>query len=191
MSVIIPVSGVQLRQAATVLQTGGIVAYPTEAVYGLGCDPRNHAAVRKILTIKGRPTSKGLLLIAADYRQVLPFVGPISDVVWGRCLATWPGPVTWVLPARAGLSDWLRGDHDTVAVRVTAHPIAAALCRAVGYPLVSTSANRTGHSPLRAALSVRRVLGREIDCLIHGAVGNLTRPTPIFDARTGAVVRSG
>ncbi|CAK0749857.1 threonylcarbamoyl-AMP synthase [Gammaproteobacteria bacterium] len=185
-------SGFRLRQAALVAHNGGILAYPTEAVYGLGCNPLDDEAVKRLLAIKGRPESKGLLLIAADYGQVAPYVAPIRGDVLERCLATWPGPVTWVLPARCGITPpWLRGAHDTIAVRVTAHPLAAALCHTVGHPLVSTSANRSGARPLRTALAVRRVLGNEIDLLVPGALGGATRPTAIRDALTGTVLRPG
>ena len=168
---------------------GGVVAYPTEAVYGLGCDPLDHQAILRLFAIKKRPTTKGLILLAADYAAVAPFVGLIADHVLAHCLATWPGPVTWVLPAHPDTPPWLCGAHQSIAVRVTAHPLAAALCRAVGHPLVSTSANLSGHPPLRSALAVRRGLGERVDCLLHGPLGGATRPTTIRDGLTGTVLR--
>ncbi len=180
-----------LRWAASLLQCGGVVAYPTEAVYGLGCDPLQAAAVARLLVLKNRSVAKGLILLAADYDQVAPYIGPVSPAVLERCLASWPGPVTWILPADPNTPHWLRGAHDTLAVRVTAHPLASTLCRTVGHPIVSTSANRTGKPPLRSALAVRRTLGESIDGLIHGPLGGASRPTTIRDALTGAVLRSG
>lgn len=180
-----------LARAVAVVRAGGIIAYPTEAVFGLGCDPRNESAVRRILAIKRRPPAKGLILIAAGFAPLAPFIEPLDAASLAQVQAAWPGPVTWLLPARPWVPVWLRGRHDTLAVRVTAHPTAAALCRLWGGPLVSTSANRSGQPPARSALSVRRRLGREVDYILPGAVGGAGRPTEIRDFRSGRVVRPG
>ncbi len=181
----------QLREAVRRLRAEQIVAYPTEAVYGLGCDPRNAAAVHRLLGIKKRPPGKGLILIAAGFPQLEPFLKPLDATLRSRLDRTWPGPVTWLIPASEEVPRWLRGDHDTLAVRVTAHPLAAALCRAWRAPLVSTSANISGRPPARCALSVRKQLGSLVDYVITGAVGNAQRPTEIRDLRSGRVVRPG
>ncbi len=179
----------RLRTIARTIQVGGIVAYPTEAVYGLGCDPGNESAVRRLLAIKRRAMHKGLILIAADFAQLAPFLLPLSPADQARIAATWPGPYTWLIPACADTPRWLRGRHDTLAVRVTAHPLAAALCRACGHALVSTSANFSGRPPARTALAVRRQLGRAIDALLPGPVGGAAKPTEIRDLRSGRQVR--
>ncbi len=179
-----------LRRAAQVLAAGGLIAYPTEAVFGLGCDPRNEAAVLRLLEVKGRPIHKGLILIGADFAQLEPFVTEVEPEPMARVRASWPGPFTWLLPARPDTPHWLRGEHSTLAVRVTAHPIAAALCRAWGGALVSTSANRSTQPPARTAMEVRLRLGGEIDYLVPGACGRSTSPSRIQDARTGALVRA-
>ncbi len=181
----------RLRTAVRVVRSGGLVAYPTEAVYGLGCDPRNEAAVRRLLALKRRPPHKGLILIAADFAQLAPFLQPLTSADHARLAATWPGPYTWLIPARSDTPRWLRGRHDTLAVRVTAHPLAAALCRTCGHPLVSTSANLSGHPPARGALAVRRQLGAAIDYLLPGSTGGAARPTEIRDLRSGRRVRGG
>jgi len=181
----------RLRAAARVVKTGGLIAYPTEAVYGLGCDPRNEAAVRRLLALKRRPVHKGLILIAADFAQLAPFLQPLTPADRVYLAATWPGPYTWLLPARPDTPHWLRGRHETLAVRVTAHPLAAALCRACGHPLVSTSANFSGRPPTRSALAVRRQLGTTIDYLLPGPTGGAARPTEIRDLRSGRRVRGG
>lgn len=181
----------RLKQAARVLRRGGIVAYPTEAVYGLGCDPRDRDAVRRLLRLKGRRAGKGLILIAAEFAQVERFLVPVGPDIMQRVLATWPGPVTWLWPARPEIPHWLRGSHQSLAVRVTAHPLAVALCREAGMALVSTSANRSGRPPARTALTVRRSFGDALDFILPGPVGGLARPTEIRDALTGAVVRAG
>ncbi|HRY14299.1 MAG TPA: Sua5/YciO/YrdC/YwlC family protein [Candidatus Competibacteraceae bacterium] len=179
----------RLRAVARIVETGGIVAYPTEAVYGLGCDPQNEWAVHRLLALKRRPIHKGVILIAADFTQLAPFLQPLSPDDQTRLAATWPGPYTWLIPTRADTPYWLRGGHDTLAVRVTAHPLAAALCRACDHALVSTSANFSGHPPARNALVVRRQLGWSIDGLLPGSTGGAGKPTEIRDLRSGQLIR--
>ncbi len=186
-----PIHSFVLRQAARTIDNGGVIAYPTEAVYGLGCDPLDAGAVLRILSLKQRAADKGVILIAAELSQLLPYLLPLSPALRRKVSSTWPGPVTWVLPARPETPWWLRGAHDTLAVRVTAHPIAAALCRASAGALVSTSANRAGRPPARTALRVRRVFSDQIDLIVHGALGDRARPTEIRDARSGRVLRAG
>ncbi len=181
----------QLRTAVRLLRAGGVIAYPTEAVFGLGCDPLNEAAVSRVLAIKGRPVTKGLILIAADFADLESFLEPLNSDQQARLNATWPGPVTWLLPARRTTPRWLRGRHDTLAVRVTAHPVAAALCAAWNGALVSTSANLSGHPPARSALAARRRLGQLVDWVVPGAVSGAARPSEIRDLRSGRVVRPG
>ena len=171
------------------LRRGGIVAYPTEAVYGLGCDPANAAAVARLLNLKQRPQSKGLILIAADEAALRPWLAPIDAATEARIGPTWPGPTTWLLPAAEDCPEILRGEHETLAVRVTAHPIAAEFCRAWGGALVSTSANRSGGDPVRDAEAARELFGAGVDAVVEGAVGERERPTPIRDARTGRTLR--
>jgi len=178
-----------LRRAADIVHNGGIIAYPTEAVYGLGCDPDNYLAVSHLLDIKQRSIDKGLILIAADFEQLKPYIGYISKSTYRKIEESWPGPVTWLLPKAEQTPSWLCGKHDKIAVRVTAHPIAAALCRACGSALVSTSANRQGHAPARNSLAVRRKV-RGIDKILHGATGGLTRPSAIIDALSGKLIRA-
>lgn len=180
----------RLRYAAYLLRYGGVVAYPTEAVFGLGCDPRDEFAVERLLRLKARPLAKGLILIGSRFEQLLPFVGPLASDIRERVQHSWPGPVTWLLPAAAGLPDWLRGEHDTIAVRVTAHPLASALCSAFDGALVSTSANPSGLPPARDPLTVRRYFGDDIDYVLHGTVDKHRKPTEIRDAQTDRVIRN-
>ncbi|MFP4295842.1 MAG: L-threonylcarbamoyladenylate synthase [Halothiobacillaceae bacterium] len=179
-----------VRQAASCLRSGGIVAYPTEAVFGLGCDPLNERALSRLLAVKYRPWSQGLILVAADTGQLGPYLGQVPESEWARVLPTWPGPNTWVLPAAPGLSRLLTGRHERLAVRVTADARVAALCRAFGGPLVSTSANRSGLPPARSAFAVRHAFGPEIDHIMGGAVDRHARPSTIRDARNGRVLRA-
>ncbi|HYA36831.1 MAG TPA: Sua5/YciO/YrdC/YwlC family protein [Candidatus Methylomirabilis sp.] len=177
----------QLIQAARILKNGGVVAYATEYCFGFGCDPKNRVAVLRLLRLKRRPLAKGLIIIAADTAQLAPYVQDIPAPV----LATWPGPHTWLLEARADVPAWITGDHPRIAVRVTAHPQAAALCRAAGMALVSTSANRAGSAPVRRFRDALRRFKGEVDYVLPGMVGDAPAPTPIRDAVTRELIRPG
>ncbi|HVT31826.1 MAG TPA: Sua5/YciO/YrdC/YwlC family protein [Rhodanobacteraceae bacterium] len=178
--------------AVAALRAGGVVAYPTEAVYGLGCDPHDRRAFERLFAIKGRPATQGVLLIAADLAQLEPFIDSqaLPDDARARALATWPGPHTWIFPRSGEAPGWIAGAHRGIAVRVTAHAPAAELCRAFGGALVSTSANRHGEPPARSAGEVRALFGTEVDAILNGPVGGLERPTPIRDAISGDAVRT-
>ena len=169
---------------------GDLIAYPTEAVYGLGCDPFDAAAVWRLLALKRRPAAKGLIVIAARLDQLQGLVCLDDPALRERVLSTWPGPVTWILPARPEVPEWLRGAHSGLAVRVTAHPVARALCARTG-ALVSTSANPAGRPPARTGLKVRAYFHGEIDYIVPGAVGPQAQPTEIRDARSGRMLRAG
>ena len=183
-------SSMQLRAACRALSLGGVIAYPTEAVWGLGCEPQNRHACTKLLHLKQRDWRKGLILIAADFEQLRPYVEPLSAAQLRPALQTWPGPATWLLPASAHTPEWVRGEHASVAVRVTAHPLAAALCRAYGGAIVSTSANRAGESPAMKVAQIRLRFGMQVDALLPGALGGLDKPTPIRDLHSGTLLRS-
>ncbi|MEJ2553738.1 MAG: Sua5/YciO/YrdC/YwlC family protein [Gammaproteobacteria bacterium] len=178
-----------IKRAAAILHLGGIIAYPTEGVWGLGCDPTDAQAVLRLLMLKHRPWQKGLILIAADYEQLAPFV-TATPALLKRVRATWPGPVTWLLPARDGTPPWLCGIHRSLAVRVTAHPVAAALCRRFGGALVSTSANLSGRPAARRQLQVRRYFGAGLDYIVPGPLGPQQGATEIRDAISGSVIRT-
>nr|WP_243830697.1 L-threonylcarbamoyladenylate synthase [Thiohalophilus thiocyanatoxydans] len=178
-----------IQRAVQVLHDGGVIAYPTEAVYGLGCDPDDQAAIEKILALKQRERSKGLILIASSVDQVQPYLEELPQEARHRVLASWPGPFTWLWPAKADTSEWLRGDFATLAVRVTAHPLARELCQAFGKPLVSTSANLSGRPPARTAAEVREQFGEQVDFVLEGEVGPHSSPTEIRDALSGELIR--
>jgi L-threonylcarbamoyladenylate synthase len=180
-----------LRRAVETVRSGGVIAYPTEAVYGLGCDPLEADAVQRILKLKERDAAKGLILIASRIEQLLPYLDDLPAPIMQKLDASWPGPVTWVVPAAPAIPAWLSGGRETLAVRVTAHPVAAELCEALDMALVSTSANRSGQTPARTPLTVRRLWGDQVDCILPGAVGGLGKPTEIREALTGKVLRAG
>ena len=177
----------ELQRAARILKQGGIVAYATEYCFGLGCDPFNRNAVLRLLRLKRRPVKKGLIVLAADTGQLASYVESIPAPV----LASWPGPHTWLLIPRSGAPGWVTGRHAKIAVRVTAHAQAAALCRAAGMAIMSTSANRAGESPARTDREVRRRFGKLVDYVLPGNIGDALRPTPIRDALTNTLVRPG
>ena len=179
-----------LRQAVRHFWLGGLIAYPTEAIYGLGCNPLDWDSVRRLLKLKQRPIEKGLILIAADFNQLRPFIIEPSAEIMAPVFASWPGPATWLLPAAPKTPKWITGKHDTIAVRITAHPLAANLCRACGSPLISTSANISGQQPVKNALALHSQFKEKIDYILHGKAGGLKRPTPIQNATSGTLIRT-
>lgn len=183
-------SRLKLRHAARVIQSGGIVAYPTEAVFGLGCDPDCQTAVKQILYLKQRSQQAGLILIAADAAQLYDWITPTA-AERERLFATTQEVITWIVTANPLVPRWITGGRKTIAVRITRHPVAATLCHLAGTPLVSTSANRHGHAPARSTLAVRCKFGRQIDYILPGATGRQRQPSEIRDARTGTVLRPG
>lgn len=180
-----------IERAVEVVRAGGLVAYPTEAVFGIGCDPTSEAAIERLLELKHRPRDKGLILIAATIDQLENFLLPLTPAQMQRVEHTWPGPVTWLIPASSKAPVLVRGYHNTLAVRVTAHPVAAELCRRAGSALVSTSANPGGEPPAKSAAEVRRIFGNKLDFVLDAPVGEDKRPTEIRDAISGKVVRAG
>jgi len=184
-------TSLSLIEAAQTLRNGGVVAYPTEAVWGLGCDPFNEAAALRLLAIKQRDVAKGLILIAAERAQLDDLLDWDALSVDRRAAveASWPGPNTWIVPATARVPRWITGTHTGVAVRVSAHPIVAGLCKAFGGPLVSTSANRAGEPPALDCGQLDPALLALLDGVCEGETSGLASPTPIRDALTGAVLR--
>jgi L-threonylcarbamoyladenylate synthase len=179
----------RIDEAAAVLRAGGVLAYPTEGVYGLGCDPDNRAAFDRLFAMKRRPPERGVLLIASDFAQVRDWIGDVPTGALARARASWPGAHTFVFPRSARVPGWIAGAHQGIAVRVTAHAAAAALCRAFGGPIVSTSANRHGKPPARNADEAVAMFD-ELDGVVDAPLGGLDRPTPITDAVTGAIIRA-
>lgn len=183
------VSDEAYKRAVATLHVGKIIAYPTEAVYGLGCDPLCESAVMNILAQKNRKVAKGLILIAATVEQIKPYIDKLTPAQWKKLRASWPGPHTWLVPKSDLVPAWIHGDFDTVAVRVTAHPVAAQLCQRFGKPLVSTSANREAQPPCKDNIEVYQEFGDAIDYIVPGRVGGASRPTTITDLLTGKVIR--
>ena len=181
-----------LSDVLQALQQEEVIAYPTEAVFGLGCDPDSEKAVNALLALKQRPWQKGLILIAANYEQLKPYIddAALTDSQRETIFSVWPGPVTWVIPARPETPRWLTGSFDSLAVRVSDHPLVQQLCSQYGKPLVSTSANLSGQEPCRTTEEVRIQFGSSLPRLA-GLVGGRLNPSEIRDALTGKQFRQG
>ncbi len=180
---------VQITSACKVLREGGVLAYPTESCFGLGCDPSNVAAIKKILMLKRRTRDKGVILIADRFARLSRFLEELPQSTLDKVLRSWPGPNTWLCPSSTSTSRWLRGQHDTLGVRVTAHPFAAQISHQAGMAIVSTSANRANRPSLRTAGAVIREFGKDIDYVVDLPIGSLTMPSTIRHAITNSVIR--
>jgi L-threonylcarbamoyladenylate synthase len=173
------------------LHLGHVIAYPTEAVFGLGCDPDNQQAVSKVLAIKQRPVAKGLILIAATFEQLHPYVDltQLTNCQIDIIKASWPGGTTWVMPSSVKTPAWITGEHTSVAVRVSSHPVVRQLCQQFGKPLVSTSANLAGQPAIINIDTLRHELGQQVSHIIPGLVNTNLQPSKIIDALSGTVYR--
>lgn len=176
-----------LHRAGRIVRAGGVVAYPTEGVFGFGCRPDDVAAVLRILEIKDRNPLRGLLLIAADLEQLDGWIDLPATVPDLTSSAS--NPITWLVPASDVVPTWIRGEHDSVGIRITAHPVAAALCRVAGMPIVSTSANVAGRPPARNAIVLRRQFRQLVDCIVPGHCGPARGPSEIRELATGRLLR--
>ncbi|MEM5551904.1 threonylcarbamoyl-AMP synthase [Pseudoalteromonas sp. NEC-BIFX-2020_002] len=179
------------KTALTALQQGGVIVYPTEAVYGLGCDPDDQHAVEKLLAIKQRPVEKGLILIADNYGQLLKYVDDAKIPMDKRAdiFSSWPGAITWVMPAAKNTPKWLTGQFDTIAVRVTNHPTVKRLCQELGKPLVSTSANLSGQDTVTSIEMAKSEFDQQVAFYVDEPLGGRTQPSTIKDVMTGKIFR--
>lgn len=185
------VSHPQICRAAELLAQQAVVAYPTESVWGLGCDPWSAPAVEKILQLKKRNVDKGLILIADCMERFEPFLAGLEEQHLRRFREPTAKPTTWLVPNNGSAPLWITGGRDTLALRVTQHPVAAALCKLVGGPLVSTSANPQGLPAAVSASEVASYFGATIDLKVPGSVGSSAKPSEIRYLISGDVVREG
>lgn len=182
----------KITQAAEIVKRGGIIAYPTEYCFGLGCDPRDEYAVQRILALKQREVSQGLILIAGELSQISDFANVRGLERHNQIIASWPGPTTWVLPALETTPDWITGSHRSVAMRLTDFDLAAQLCRACETAIVSTSANRHGQPSSVTSQQVKQALQHDVDYIIDETVAdssNSQTASAIWDSRTGQQLR--
>ena len=168
-------------------QTGGVIAYPTEAIYGFGCDPDNEQAVLKLLDIKKRPANKGLILVAARFDQVEKYLKPLSSEQYDFTL---PSETTYIFPALESAPKWLTGDFDSLAIRISKHPLVNALCTEFDSAVVSTSANLSGEEPAETSKEIENKFNHTVDAVLDGKVGSALKPSTIFDTVSGKVIRT-
>lgn len=182
----------ELSTEVRALVDGKVIVYPTEAVWGIGCDPRNEAAVLKLLELKNRPVEKGLILIANDYGQLLPYVDDKSIPMHKRAdiFSRWPGPVTWLLPAASDAPQWITGGSELIAVRVTDHPTVKRMCVEFGGAIVSTSANITGEPTPKTISEIEKVFADGVAAYVDESLGGNTQPSKIINGFTGETMRS-
>ena len=176
-----------VEKARQLFKNGKIIAYPTEAVYGLGCDPFNQQAVEKLLALKQRSADKGLIILIAEWSQLTPLISAIPEEMMERVRNTWPGPVTWAFPKAAIIPRWVSGEHPSIAIRMTSHAIARELC--AERPLISTSANLSGLAPATDMAGICAQFPQGVDAFLQGSLGGLSQPSAIYDALSGEQLR--
>ncbi len=175
------------KELISIFRNGGVFAYPTEAVYGLGCDPDNQPAVEKILRLKQRPVDKGLILIASDFSQVEKYLQPLNK---DQLKLIEPSQTTYIYPAKETAPKWLTGNFDSLAVRISKLPIIQELCSTLDSAIVSTSANLSGQDPAKTMSEVNSVFNGKIDAILDGKTGELLTPTEIRDSISGKIIRA-
>lgn len=176
-------------RARAVLARGGIIAYPTEGVWGLGCDPFNKAAVERLLALKDRPWEKGLIVALASQRVAAALLRDLPPDRQQAIKASWPGPNTWLVPHGNLWPSWVTGQSDWIACRLSAYPVVCDLARAAGGAIISTSANPSGQPPAMTAKQVRHYFGRSVDLVMPGGVQGLQKPSVIRQGLTGEILR--
>lgn len=177
----------EMHRAAKMLSEGAVIAYPTEGVWGLGCDPADESAVKKILELKQRPVEKGLILVADSTEKFSAYLGRLpseSDIKTDTSR-----PVTWVIEHHGQTPAWISGGRNAVAIRVTRHPVISALCTAANIPLVSTSANPAGQEPALNAEQVAQYFDGQIDMIVPGELGGEIGASEIREFSTGKILR--
>ena len=178
----------------SVVRAGGVIAYPTEGVYGLGCLPTSAPGIQRILDIKGRDADKGLILIAADVRQLRPWVAldahALSRLEEAYAIAPTERARTYIVAASERCPNTVTGGRDTVAVRVTRYAVAADLCRAADSALISTSANISGRPAITRPAQLRSTFGADVDAVLGRATGQQAGVSQIIDFASGTVLRA-
>lgn len=179
----------EVSQAVQLVQAGKVIAYPTEAVYGLGCDPMNERAVSALLSLKQRGREGGLIVIGSSLEQFEGLVQALTTEQLEPALSSWPGPFTWLLPVATGCPEWIRGARQSVAIRISRHTVCRRLCELLDGPLVSTSANPRAEPAARTVEQVQEYFHDGLAGVVRGEPGGLDQPTPIRDLLSGKIIR--
>ncbi|AMA65044.1 Threonylcarbamoyl-AMP synthase [Candidatus Arsenophonus lipoptenae] len=176
----------------TALHEGQIIAYPTEAVFGLGCDPDNRQAIQKLFSLKQRSWKKGLILIACDYKQLMPYIdiNKLTSFQKSIIFSNEMEFITWVVPAKKNIPEWLTGKFNSIAIRITQFDLVKKICCLYGKPLISTSANINGLEPCKTKEEVMTIFSNQV-FIVDGFVGRFNNPSKIIDIKTGYLYRRG
>ena len=186
----VTVSKWRTQYAAHVLRRQGVIAHPTEAVWGLACDRFSEQAVQRLLDLKGRPKEKGLILISSEREHFSSLLAPLSSELQQRFTVPQSRPTTWIVPdLERQIPSWIRGQHQGVAIRVSQHPIVRLLTDAFHGPIISTSANPAGKAPAMSLMDIRNYFAGRLDYVVDGKLGGADRPSRIIDLQTGKILR--
>lgn len=167
-----------IRLAARIVRNGGIIAYPTDTIYGLGCDPLDARAVDRVNRLKKRPVGKHCILLASNIDQLTPFIE--LDAQQRATIDAADEPTSWVIEARDGTPDWLVSEHNTIAVRVTDDDNVTRLCNAVGGAIISTSANPSGSRPAASGIDLHRYFHHSVDMILLAEQPSATRASKLI-----------
>lgn len=178
------------EQLSEIMRQGGVIAYPTEAVWGLGCDPFNEAAVAKILQLKSRAMEKGLILVAGEASHMQAWVKTLSSESTIRLTSKTNLPTSWVVPDTSIAPQWVRGQHDSVAIRLSQYAPVQTLCTAFGGVIVSTSANPAGLDPAMTKEEVNTYFGDKIDAIYDAPLGKSQQPSQVKDLLSNTLFRA-
>ena len=178
-----------LNRLAQAISSGAVIGYPTDTIWGFGCDPLNYASVARILQIKNRGADKGLILLSSSLEYCLPYID-IEPGDRDLLLAPVTRPTTWLVNASGHCPWWIRGRFPTVAIRICEHPLLRELCGRTESPLVSTSANRAGRATVRNSLQMRRQFADELDCIVTGFATGGASASEIKSLASGKTLRS-
>jgi L-threonylcarbamoyladenylate synthase len=180
-----------LNKYALQIKKGAVFAYPTDTIWGLGCHPQNELAINRILQIKNRSESKGMILLSSHINYCAPYIDETYfQQHYEQISSAEKYPTTWLVPASAYCPSWLTGDHDSVALRLTQRPHIKTLCDILAQPLISTSANYSGHSPARNAFQIHRNFASQVDFIIHSSIKSTQKASRIIDMKSGKIIRA-
>lgn len=180
----------KIEEITEIVHQGGVIAYPTEAVFGLGCDPDNNDAIERILHLKQRAIDKGLIVITSKLQYVEKYLQPLSPNEINILNTDTDHPTSWLVPARESTSQCLRGNFSSLAIRLTTHPACIQLCEALQHGLVSTSANPQAKAPATSVARVVEYFGDALDGILDAPLGDADTPSQLIDLHSKRIIRA-